>query len=71
MTKLTKNGVTTTQKPGQFQCERHYCSISRKEQVHWDYRDTNGRLHTGVAKSEAEAQEKAAKFGYKEVPAKY
>lgn len=63
---LTENGVSTTKRKGQFVCESAYSRILKREVVYWDYRDTEGELHTGTARTEEEAQGKASKFGYKE-----
>jgi hypothetical protein len=61
---MTVNGVTTTKKNDQFQCERFYSSILKGYRYQWDYRDINGELHSGVAKTEELAIEKAKTFGY-------
>lgn len=62
MSKLTKNGVSTTKK-GQFQYEEYYCSITKKTRVQWDYRDPTGKLHSGIVKDVASVKNIAAGFG--------
>jgi len=63
---MTKNGVSTTKQPGQFQYERFYSRILRKYRYAWDYRDLKGELHSGIAKTLKEAKAKAAAFGYED-----
>lgn len=65
MTKLTKNGVSTTQGRDQFAYEKYYNKVLKRHIVQWDYRDANGQLHSGTAKTLEEAKEKAAKYGYR------
>jgi hypothetical protein len=62
--KLTKNGVSTTTKPGQFAYEPYNSAVLEGERVQWDYRDKNGKLHSGIAKTLEEAKAEARKFGY-------
>lgn len=64
MTTMTKNGVSTTTSRDQFQCEEFYSDILKRTLFQWDYRDENGKLHSGVAKSLDAAGAAAAKFGY-------
>lgn len=61
---LTEKGVSTTKQKGQFAYEETFNSILKRNVVYWDYRDHNGELHTGTAKTLKEAKEKASKFGY-------
>lgn len=61
---LTENGVSTTKGKGQFAYEEYYNEIVKKNIVQWDYRDINGELHTGTAKTLEEAKQKAGKYGY-------
>jgi len=56
MTEMTKNGVSTTTTPRTFKCERYKSSLSQTWKVQWDYRDSKGKLHTGIAASEEEAR---------------
>lgn len=50
MTKLTKNGVTTTNTPGQEQYEVFFAGVGRrqKKMVEYDYRHTDGELFSCV-----------------------
>lgn len=63
---INQNGVTTTTQKDQFQYEKFTTRLGRKSitRFQWDYRDKNGELHTGIAGSINEAEEKAAKFVY-------
>jgi major membrane immunogen (membrane-anchored lipoprotein) len=68
--KLTENGISTTTQKDQFQYEEFEGNIRNGKgtwMVQWDYRDANGKLHSGVAKTVEAAKQKAAQFGYKEV----
>lgn len=49
--KISKDGVTTTNTPGQFQTEPFFSSVRRRRLVQWDYRDSKGRLFTGIART--------------------
>lgn len=64
MSKLTKDGVSTTTRPGQFQHEKFFSSGTRKHMVAWDYRDLHGVLHSGISKTIEAAKTAAAKHGY-------
>jgi hypothetical protein len=48
---LTKDGISTTRNRGKFAYEQFYSAIKRRNLVQWDYRDTSGKLHSGIAKS--------------------
>lgn len=67
MSKMTKNGVSTTVKKGQFQFEQYYAGsvIRGVLRVQWDYRDTRGDLHSGISTTVAEAKAQARLYGYK------
>jgi len=65
---ITKNGCSTTKTNGRFAYERYYLQQSRtdayrglpqKERVQWDYRDSKGKLFSGIAKTLGEAKESA------------
>lgn len=64
MSKLTENGVSTTKGNGEFKYEEFYSSVLKKHKIAWDYRDTNGVLHSGVANTVEEAKLKASQYGY-------
>lgn len=49
-TQMTKNGVTTTNAPGQEQYEE-YRDFRGRDLVQYDYRHTNGVLFSTVKKS--------------------
>lgn len=51
MTKMTKNGVSTTAAPGQEQFENFTRKVGRqvKRYVQYDYRHTDGELFSCVA----------------------
>jgi hypothetical protein len=51
-------------KAGEFQYEKFTAGLRRNPVIQWDYRDKEGELHTGIAKTVEEAREKAAKYGY-------
>lgn len=63
---INQNGMTTTTENGQFQCEGFNTKLRGKNvrRYQWDYRDSSGKLHSGVAKTEDEAKQKAVQFGY-------
>jgi hypothetical protein len=63
---LTENGVSTTKDKGQFAYEVSYNSIVKRDIVYWDYRDLNGKLHAGSAKTIEQAKQKASECGYTE-----
>jgi hypothetical protein len=63
---MTKNGVSTTTIPGQFQSERFYSCFQKCWMVQWDYRTPKGKLHSGVARSLEAAKKQAARHGYRE-----
>lgn len=55
---LTKNGCSTTKAMGQFAYEIYhkpqnridaYRGKPREQRVQWDYRDTKGKLFSGIA----------------------
>ncbi|MCL2856158.1 MAG: DUF3873 domain-containing protein [Oscillospiraceae bacterium] len=50
MTKMTKNGVTTTKAPGQEQYETFTRKVGRKSKKYcaYDYRDHTGKLFSCV-----------------------
>lgn len=56
-TKLTKGGISTTRTPGTFAYEEYWCRITKRHLVQWDYRDTNGKLFSGIAKSIEQARQ--------------
>ena len=58
---LTENGASTTEGRGEFRGEYFWSDILGRELYQWDYRDWNGKLYSGVARSEDEAREKAAR----------
>lgn len=47
----SENGFSTTNTPGQFAYENFYSAMLRRDMVQWDYRDTRGVLHTGIART--------------------
>lgn len=49
--KISKDGASTTMTPGQFKTEPFFSSVHPRRLVQWDYRDTKGRLFTGVART--------------------
>jgi hypothetical protein len=56
-----ERGVSTTKGLGQFQYEVFISHILKGQQrVAWDYRDTFGVLHVGVAQTLPEAMRKAS-----------
>lgn len=63
--KLTENGVSTTRNKNEFRTETFISKVTGEELIQWDYRDANGVLHSGVAKSLDEAMQKASKHGFK------
>lgn len=60
---MTERGISTTE-VGQFRHEEYYSQVAKGKRVQWDYRDTKGILHSGIAKTLEEAKAKAAQFGY-------
>lgn len=62
--KLTENGISTTQNKGDFRFEKFISGVTGKPVIQWDYRDSQGVLHSGVAHSLDEALEKASKLGF-------
>ena len=65
---LTKDGCSTTKARGQFAYEVYYKTQSRideyrgkplEQRVQWDYRDTKGKLFSGIAKTVNEALDAA------------
>lgn len=52
---ITEHGVSTTRTPGEFACEQFHSRIRRKPFYQWDYRDSSGELHSGIAMSRAAA----------------
>ena len=57
-----KDGISTTKTPGQFAFVVYYSVALRGERVQWDYRDTNGMLHSGVAGTIEQAMQVAERF---------
>ena len=51
-------------KPRQFQFEEFVPYRDFVTRVQWDYRDEQGNLHSGIAKTIEAAKEAARKFGY-------
>ena len=68
MATLTKNGISTTTQWDSFRYNVYKTPFGRhgadSTRVQWDYRDKNGTLHSGIAKSIEEAIEAAKKHGY-------
>ena len=64
MSKLTKNGISTTTENDTFAYEKYFSSLLGGYRYHWDYRDKNGQLFSGVAKSYQEAVAEARRHGY-------
>lgn len=60
MSKLTKNGVSTTKGRRVFKFERWF-SYNGTSHVQWDYRDSKGVLHSGVAMTVKQGKAKAEK----------
>lgn len=56
--------VPTKINPGEFVFEKFKSGVRKQELVEWNYRDTSGKLHTGIAKTVPEAELKAYEFGY-------
>jgi hypothetical protein len=59
---LTENGISTTKGHGQFRYETYqtaFAPVKGITRVQWDYRDTKGVLHSGIAKSVEEARKAA------------
>jgi len=44
-------GCSTTKTPGQFAYDEFVSKFSGRRMVQWDYRDSKGKLFSGVAKS--------------------
>lgn len=65
--KLTENGVSTTMDKDQFRYERISSPVTKRTYIQWDYRDKNGKLHSGVARTLNDAKRAAVKYGYSEV----
>lgn len=66
-TRLTVNGVSTTLGAGQFAYEEYVSPFTLRKRVQWDYRDRQGKLHTGISDSVEEAKaEVDRRFGYVE-----
>jgi hypothetical protein len=63
---LTERGISTTIKNDCFRHENFRPAWHRKTMVQWDYRDSLGELHTGVAKDLDAAKSAAKRFGYSE-----
>lgn len=53
---LTKNGISTTIRKGQFAYDEYYSISVGGMRVQWDYRDTNGKLYSGIAPSIEQAK---------------
>lgn len=58
-TQLSKHGVSTTTMRGQFRSEPYVSAFGGGVRVQWDYRDSHGKLFSGIARSEDEAKQKA------------
>lgn len=65
---LTVNGCSTTKAKGQFAYEIYNLPQSRtdiyrgkppEQRVQWDYRDSNGKLFSGIARTVEQAKEAA------------
>lgn len=67
MSELTENGVSTTRAAGEFRCERYYSAVQHGWRWQWDYRDTTGRLWSGVAKTVFQARQAASRWSGEEV----
>jgi hypothetical protein len=61
---LTIDGISTTKIRGNFRTEEFYSKLSRRWLVQWDYWDSSGDLHSGVAPSIEAARKSASVFGY-------
>jgi hypothetical protein len=48
MSKMTINGITTTNTPGQEQYEYYKCSITKKRRCQYDYRHHDGKLFSCI-----------------------
>lgn len=48
---ITKDGVTTTPASRKFSCELWYSNALRRDMVQWDYKDSKGKFHTGIART--------------------
>ena len=58
---LTINGISTTTAEQRFAHELYYSPVLRKNMIQWDYRDSRGKLHSGVARSVEQAKKIAEK----------
>ncbi len=67
-TNLNKNGCTITNDRGQFAYEEYYSPIAQGMRVQWDYRDSKGRLYSGIAKSIEAAKAEAQKQSGEMIP---
>lgn len=61
---LTVDGISTTRTHGSFRTEEYYSRISKRRYIQWDYRDSDGVLHSGVARDITAARKVASKYGY-------
>lgn len=62
MTGLTQNGISTTTEKNSFRYET--MKMFGKIRTQWDYRDSSGKLHSGIAKDLETAKIRASKYGY-------
>jgi len=71
MSELTKDGVSGTRGVGEYRCEPYYSAVQHGWRWQWDYRDTTGRLWSGVAKTEVQARQEASRWSGEEVKEVY
>jgi len=62
---MTSGGVSTNHSNDLF-TYNEYEDYKKKIRVQWDYRDSKGKLHSGIARSLEDAKTCAAKHGFKE-----
>lgn len=48
---ITKDAVSTTNTSPHFQTETLYSGFRRRKMVFWDYRDSKGKLHSGISRT--------------------
>ena len=65
---LNLNGRSTTTSLDTFAYEKYDEKFNKRESTkfQWDYRDSQGQLHTGIARSLEDAKICAASHGFKE-----
>ena len=61
---LTEHGVSTTIERDCFRYETYHPTGKTHTRIQWDYRDSQGVLHSGIARDLPSAQASARRFGY-------